>query len=139
MEFIASEIVLELLGSYPARASEKLKQLRNLILETAQKTEGIHKLLETTKWGEPSYVTKTGSTIRIDWKEKTPTKYYIYFICTTDLVSTFKVILGDELQFEGNRAIVLDLDEDIPSIALQQCISLALVYHKVKHLPLLGV
>ncbi|MFK7954336.1 MAG: DUF1801 domain-containing protein, partial [Ekhidna sp.] len=99
---------------------------------------GVSKLVETTKWGEPSYVCKNGSTIRMDWKEKNPEKYGLYFICSTELVSTFKIILGDELDFEGNRAVMLDLCEPIPEKALQKCISLALNYHKIKHLPLLG-
>jgi len=139
MEFIESEKVSPLLKSYPPETREKLEQLRQLILDTAKETEEVNKLVETTKWGEPSYVTKTGSTIRMDWKQKTPDKYYLYFICTSELVNTFQMMVGDELQFEGNRAIALDLKEEIPSDALKRCISLALRYHKVKHLPMLGV
>lgn len=139
MEFVRSDKVDHLLESYPKTAKNKLTELRQLILDTAKEMEGIPKLLETTKWGEPSYVSKTGSTIRMDWKEKTPDKYYLFFICNTELVNTFRVIFGDELEFEGNRAIVLDLNEELPASALKRCISLALNYHKIKHLPLLGV
>lgn len=138
MDFVNSEKVSRLLESYPPEATEKLKQLRQLIIDTANKTEGVEKLLETTKWGEPSYVTKKGSTIRMDWKQKTPDRYYLYFICTTELVSTFRFIFGEELKFEGNRAIVLDLNDPIPAQALKKCIRLALTYHKIKHLPMLG-
>jgi len=139
MEFVESEKVVELLCSYPSSARNKLEELRRLILETAQETEGVNKLLETTKWGEPSYVTKAGSTIRMDWKERTPDKYFLYFICSTELVSTFKLIFGEELTFEGNRAIELDISEPMPTAAIKRCIELALTYHKVKHLPMLGV
>lgn len=139
MEFIKSTEVEQLLDSYPIQAKDKLLQLRKLILDTAHETDGLEKLMETTKWGEPSYVTKTGSTIRMDWKEKAPDKFYLFFICSTELVNTFRVIFGDELQFEGNRAIVLNLKEDLPTSALKRCIQLALNYHKLKHLPLLGV
>jgi hypothetical protein len=139
MEFIESKKVLKLIEGYPPVAKTKLKQIRKLILDTANKTDGVDKLVETTKWGEPSYLTKNGSTIRMDWKQKTPTKYYLYFICTTQLVNTCRIILGDELQFEGDRAIVLDLKEPIPSTAIKRCIALALTYQKVKHLPMLGV
>lgn len=134
-----STAVSELLASYPADAAKKLREVRNLIVETAKEMEDVTRLLETTKWGEPSYVSKTGSTIRMDWKEKTPEKYYLYFICSTELVSTFKIIFGDELVFEGNRAIVLDLKDPIPTGVLRKCLGLALRYHKVKHLPMLGV
>ncbi len=139
MEFISSKQIEQLLDRYPRKASLKLKQLRKLIVDTAKATKGIEKLVETTKWGEPSYLTKTGSTIRMDWKAKTPDKYYLFFICNTELVNTFRFVLGEELEFEGNRAIVLDLNDPIPSAALKRCIVLALTYQKVKHLPLLGV
>lgn len=138
MEFEESNEVQKLINSYPKSASERLSQLRNLIVNTA-KEEGVKKLLETTKWGEPSYVAKGGSTIRMDWKERSPDKYYLYFICSTELVSTFKLIFGEELTFEGNRAIEFNLNDPAPKEALRKCISLALTYHKVKHLPMLGV
>ena len=139
MEFVQSKEVSQLLEGYPQAAKEKLQQLRQLIIDTAEETEGVHQLLETTKWGEPSYVTKTGSTIRMDWKKETPDKYYMYFICTTQLVNTFRFIFGENLHFAGNRAIVLDLKQPIPSTALKRCIMLALTYKKIKHLPMLGV
>ena len=60
-------------------------------LETAKEIEEITKLEETLKWGEPCYITKTGSTLRMDWKAKTPTQYALYFKCTSRLVETFKL------------------------------------------------
>ncbi|MEM1407381.1 MAG: DUF1801 domain-containing protein [Bacteroidota bacterium] len=138
MEFIESNIVNDLLTSYPEVARDKLQELRQLIRASAEETDGVDKLVETTKWGEPSYVTKNGSTIRMDWKKNTPDKYYLFFICNTELVNTFKLIFGDELQYQGNRAVVLDLHDPMPSSALKRCITLALKYHKVKHLPMLG-
>lgn len=138
MKFIKSDQVASLLESYPKQATEKLDSLRQLILDVATELE-VAKLVETTKWGEPSYVTKKGSTIRMDWKAKTPDQYYLFFICSTELVSTFRFIFGDELTFEGNRAIVLNLADPMPKEALKRCIGLALAYHEVKHLPMLGV
>lgn len=138
-KFVPNDKVLQLLGSYPEDAAEKLAELRRLIVDTAEETEGVDELLETTKWGEPSYVTRTGSTVRMDWKAKTPENVYLYFICTTELVSTFRLIFGDELMFEGDRAIVLSLHEPMPTQALKRCIGLAFRYHKIKHLPMLGV
>lgn len=138
MEFLQSEKVEELLKAYPGEVVEKLMGIRDLIVSTAAEL-GVEKLVETTKWGEPSYVTKSGSTIRMDWKPKSPDKYYIFFICSTELVNTFRFIFGDELEFEGNRAIVLDLGEPLPVAPIARCLKLALSYHKVKHLPMLGV
>lgn len=139
MEFISSKQVDMVLEDYPPNAQDKLRQLRQLIIDTAKETEGVEKLLETTKWNEPSYVTRSGSTVRMDWKPKSPGKYYLYFICSTELVSSFRFLFGGELSFEGNRAIVLDLKEVMPVQSLKKCIQLALTYHKIKHLPMLGV
>jgi hypothetical protein len=109
-----------------------------LILETAKESEFVEELEETLKWGEPSYLVKKGSTIRIDWKAKTPDQYAIYFKCTSKLVLTFKEIYGDKFKYEKNRAILFDLDEKIPEKALKNCISMALNYHRLKDKPLLG-
>ena len=99
---------------------------------------GDKKLEETLKWGEPSYLTKHGSTLRMDWKAKTPNQYAMYFKCTSRLVEAFKVIFSDTFQFEGKRAIAFQLNQKIPVDKLKQCIAMTLTYHKVKHLPLLG-
>lgn len=137
MEFMENEKVKSILDGYPDHITERLYELRQLIIDVAEKTVGVDKLMETIKWAEPSYVTKTGSTIRLDWKAKTPEDYFLFFICSTELVSTFKFIFGDELKFEGKRAIVLSF-KPLPKDSLTRCIQLALTYHRVKHLPMLG-
>ena len=124
---------------YPKTALDKLLVLRQLIIEVAQSTEGITKLEETLKWGEPSYVTQHGSTIRIDWKSKSPDQYAMYFKCTSRLVETFRDVFYDTFTFEGKRAIVFQMDDNIPKEALKSCIKAALTYHKMKHLPTLGI
>jgi hypothetical protein len=124
--------------SYPDLVQQKLLNLRRIIIETADEIEEIIKIEETLKWGEPSYLVKNGSTLRIDWKEKKPDQYAMYFKCTSKLVPTFKVLYNDIFEFEGNRAIVFKMNAEIPETKLKNCIRLALTYHKVKHLPLLG-
>ena len=112
--------------------------LRQLVLDTAAETEGVDVLAETLKWGEPSYLTKGGSTVRMDWKVRAPDQYAIYFNCNTLLVDTFKEVYRDVFAFEGNRAIVFGAADELPVDELKHCVSLALTYHRVKHLPLLG-
>jgi len=123
---------------YPVEVRIKLLTLRRLILETASDIDSIDVVEETLKWGEPSYLTKKGSTIRINQKKSGPEQYCMYFKCTSLLVKTFKVIYKKQFIYEGNRAIVFDLKDEIPEPELKHCISLALTYHRVKHLPLLG-
>lgn len=124
---------------YPAVVQKKLIELRNLIIETATAMDSVTELEETLKWGEPSYLTKHGSTVRIDWKPKNPDMVAIYFKCTSKLVPTFKTFYGKILEFETNRAIVLPIDSKFPIEPIKHCITAALRYHKVKHLPDLGI
>ncbi len=125
--------VATIFATYPEKFRNKLLILRQLIFDTALKTEGVGVLEETLKWGEPSYLAKKGSTIRIDWKPKTPNQYAIYFKCTSLLVPTFKKLYPNEFTFEGNRAIVFNLDDKIPVIKLRHCIEMALTYHTIKN------
>ena len=131
--------VAAVFDNYPERMRERLMLLRRLVLETAAETEGVGSLEETLRWGEPSYLSKGGSTIRMDWKESKPDQYALYFHCRTRLVETFRELYGGMFRFEDNRAIVFDEDEEIPVKELKHCISLSLTYHRRKHLPMLGV
>jgi hypothetical protein len=124
---------------YPDYIQQKMRELRALVVETAKETDSISNLEETLKWGEPSYLTKHGSTLRMDWKPKSPGQYAMYFKCTSRLVATFKLVFGDTFNYEGKRAIVFQLDDHIPKEALKSCIRATLTYHKVKHLPTLGI
>ncbi|WP_240418886.1 DUF1801 domain-containing protein [Paenibacillus periandrae] len=131
--------VAAVLEHYPINIQKKLLFLRQLIYDTALETDGVDSVKETLKWGEPSYVTETGSTIRMGWKKSNPSQYALYFNCRTKLVETFREIYCDKFIFEGNRAIVFNEEDDILVGELKQCISLSLTYHTRKHLPMLGL
>jgi len=112
--------------------------LRQLVFDAASETDGVGEVEETLKWGEPSYLVKGGSTIRMDWKNKNPDQYAVYFNCKTSLIETFRELYGDKFNFEGNRAIIFSDHDPIPDEVLKHCFSLSLTYHKIKNLPLLG-
>jgi len=131
--------VEQVFANYPKPVLHKMLRLRKLILETANEIEHIKELEETLKWGEPSYLVKKGSTIRIDWKKKSPNQYAMYFSCSTKLVATFRMVYKNTFTFEGNRAIVFQLNDFFPETELKKCISTALTYHSVKQLPFLGL
>ncbi len=123
---------------FPEPVRIKLLALRQLIIQCAEDSEEVGPLQETLKWHEPSYLNKSGSTIRLGWRARNPQYCAIYFNCQTSLVETFREIYGDEMTFEGNRAILVPLDGKVAEGMLAHCILLGLTYHKVKHLPLLG-
>ncbi len=123
--------------TYPENARARLMQLRAFIYELAEQLTS-NTVEESLKWGEPSYRVKSGSPIRMDWKQKTPDHYYLFFHCQTKLVDTFRELYGEQLRFEGNRAIVLPLTQPLPEAPIRHCLTLALTYQQRKHLPLLG-
>ena len=139
--------VSEVFDAYPDTVCESLLFLRQLIFETASEI-GINDLEETLKWGEPSYLTKNGSTVRIAWRKSFPNEVGVFFNCKTTLVDTFKEVYQDQFKFEGNRAILFTITDDddtnniknkIPVEELKHCIALSLTYHSIKHLPMLGI
>lgn len=126
------------INAYPEVIQGKLLYLRSLIMEVAEEDENVQEMEETLKWGEPSYLTKNGSTIRIDWKAKTPDQYAVYFKCTSKLVTTFRAVYGDQFKYEANRAIIFGLEDTVPAPALKDCLRMALNYHLLKNRPYLG-
>ncbi len=125
------------LDSYPQAIKPLMLNLRKLILNIANELQ-LGKVDETIKWGELSYQVKNGSPLRLDWKTKTPEQYYLFFHCQTKLVDTFRELYSDSLTFQGNRAIVLNINEALPEKVIRHCLELAMQYKSIKHLPLLG-
>jgi hypothetical protein len=135
MKPFANADVAQAFAAYPPTVRRKLLALRALIFETAASVEGVGEIEETLKWGEPAYITsqsKSGSTIRIDWKKSNPSQYAMYFHCQTNLAATFRTLFPKEFKFDGNRAIVFDAAGRVPTDALSVCIAAALTYHRDK-------
>ncbi len=129
--------VAAVFDSYPQEMRPKLLFLRQLIYETAASLEDIGEIEETLKWGEPSYLTpqtKSGSTVRIAWKQAQQEQYSIFFKCTANLVPTFRERFPQEFNYDGDRRIGFNLEDEVPVSALKQCIALALTYHRNKKL-----
>ncbi|AGH80879.1 hypothetical protein PCNPT3_04685 [Psychromonas sp. CNPT3] len=123
--------------TYPKHIAVLLGNIRDLILSVAKKDDRI-KITETLKWGEPSYISNIGTTIRFDWKAKSPQQYCVYFNCKTSLIETFKEVYGDTFIYDGHRAIIFKINQELPLKELSHCISMSLRYKKIKHLNLLG-
>ena len=131
--FASAEVAAKF-NAYPPHVRPKLLALRELILQSASTAEGTGEIEETLKWGEPAYVprNKSGSTVRIDWKKKSPSHYAMYFNCQTNLVETFRTLFPSDFKFEGNRALVFGLEDELPNDALAICIVASLTYHLKK-------
>ncbi|WP_420337647.1 DUF1801 domain-containing protein [Roseibium sp.] len=111
-----------------------LLELRRLILETASETDGAGKVVETLKWGQPSYLTekpKSGTTIRIASDGSELGDIALYVSCNTSLVSEWRGLFPD-LIFGGDRSLHLSLANPLPLPELRQMIRMALTYHSRK-------
>jgi hypothetical protein len=129
---IGNPEVEALFESYPKEIKSKLLSLRRLIFDVASRTDGVGKLEETLKWGQPSYLTtqtQSGSLVRIDQIKSQEGKYAMYFHCQTTLVDTFKEMYRGQFEFGGNRSIIFNVNDKVPVEELSHCISMALTYH----------
>jgi hypothetical protein len=131
MKRFADRAVASVFKAYPVEVRRRLMAVRALMFETAAATEGVGRLTETLKWGQPSYLTQEtrgGSTVRMDRLRKGD-GYAIYFHCQSGLVGQFKAIYPDTFRYDGKRAIVFDAKDRLPKRALAHCIGLALTHH----------
>lgn len=127
--------VAKVFAAYPRPVRQKFVTVRQLILKTAAADEAIGPIEETTKWGEPAYLTTatgSGTTVRLGWKPAKPDRFAVLFHCRTTLVDDFRTLFADELDFEGNRAILLRVADPVPKKPLAACIAMALTYHRTK-------
>tara|TARA_R110002020_G_scaffold136630_30_gene304955 strand:- start:2950 stop:3303 length:354 start_codon:yes stop_codon:yes gene_type:complete len=102
-------------------------ELKALILDVAARTPEIGALEESLKWGEQSFAPQkrnTGSSVRI--QPRANGDVALMFICHTNLVEEFRRLYPDTLDFEGNRAIVLEAGKTADRAALSHCVGLAL-------------
>lgn len=133
----ANAAVERVFDGYPERVRTSMLELRELVFQAAAETAGVGPIEETLKWGEPAYLpstTRSGSTVRMDWKPGKPEQFALYFHCQTPLVETFRNLFPRDFGFEGNRALVLKLGERIPQDAVIFCLSAAFTYHLRKKL-----
>jgi hypothetical protein len=121
--------------SYPAPLRKGLLKLRDLLFEAAAQTDGVGPVLETLRWGTPSYLTpetKSGTTIRLGVETKTASRFGLYVPCQTTLVADFKHLYGQTFSYNGKRGLLFNPGVELPLGELQHCIALGLTYHANK-------
>lgn len=124
--------IASVLARMPEKTQARLMEVRDLILTTAEEVEA-GSLVETLKWGEPSYLPKTprtGTTVLMNAVKGSDRDIALYFHCQTTLVDAFRELYPGTFRFEGSRALILDARKKLPKKALAHCIALALTYHR---------
>ncbi|MDA0366788.1 MAG: DUF1801 domain-containing protein [Proteobacteria bacterium] len=120
--------------AYPPKARRTMMQLRELIYAAAE-TEEVGGVVETLKWGQPAYLpgnARTGTTIRLGDVREAPEACALFVHCQTNLIDTYRSLFGDDLTFQGNRAILFKPGATLPKRAVRHCVTLALTYHARK-------
>ncbi|WP_417612429.1 DUF1801 domain-containing protein [Parasphingorhabdus sp.] len=119
-------------AGFPQALTEKLIQLRGLILDVARDDPAIGPLEETLKWGEPAFLTTatgSGTTVRVHRHKCSTDTYALFVHCQTDLIDRYRHLYKDSLTFDGNRALLFDVSDALPVDVLRHCIAMALTYH----------
>ena len=125
--------IVAALSRHPEYVRARLLEIRQLIFTVAAEIEDIGPLTETLKWGEPAYLTeasRSGSTIRLGATRQWPGDCAVLFNCKTSLVGLFRTTFPSEFRFEGNRALVVPVDQALPRVPLMFCLKTALTYHR---------
>ncbi|SEW31750.1 protein of unknown function (DU1801) [Aliiroseovarius sediminilitoris] len=123
--------VADTFAGFPGDARAGLLELRDLIFETARDTPGVGRIEETLKWGQPAYLTpdsKSGTTIRLGVPKTGGFALYVH--CQTTLIAEFRSLFADGLTFDGNRAILFQDGQALPTEPLRLFIRNALTYHR---------
>ena len=117
--------------AFPDALHQPLRNLRQLILETAEADPRVGTLQETLKWGQPSWLParpRVGTTIRLG-TDRSGVHPALFFHCQTSVIRDFRSGPGKDMRFDGNRAILLDPDSPLPRDLLRLPIRHALTYH----------
>lgn len=120
------------LAKFPAPVQTQLLEIRALIFDIAQSTEGVGPLTECLKWREPAYLTeatRSGSTIRLGATKIQPDHAVVFLNCQTTLIETFRQQFDGVFTFDKNRALIL-APGVLPLEPLALCLHAALTYHR---------
>lgn len=112
------EHIEQVVTTWPDAAQRVYHLLRQIIFDTAAQNAQVARLSEDLKWGEPSFLTKTGTTLRIAWKPQAPEDIGLFVICRTDLLDQVRSLYPDAFRYEGTRALYLQLAAPIPNEAV---------------------
>jgi hypothetical protein len=126
-------VVAAVYESYPAELRSMLLDIRTWIFEVAAETPGVGSVEESLRWGEPAYLTtatKSGTTIRLGIYKGRDDVACLFVNCKTSLIESFRTVFGDQLRFEGIRAIEFPVGQPIPEVAVKMCLRAALTYHQ---------
>ncbi|SNZ20511.1 DUF1801 domain-containing protein [Cohaesibacter gelatinilyticus] len=109
---------------------EHLLAIRKLIYELAKQDKEVGTIVESLKWGQPSYDTKprTGTPIRLGMVKSAPDHVALFAHCQSNVMAVARLHYEDHFSFEGNRALLIPTTKALPIEAVSHVIRIALRY-----------
>ncbi|MDP5218307.1 DUF1801 domain-containing protein [Ruegeria sp. 2205SS24-7] len=114
-------------AAFPPSAQDGLLRLRDLIFDTAAQLPEPATLSEELKWGQPAYLTRKGTTIRLGVPKQA--QFGLFVHCQTRLISEFSQTFPGTDRIEGTRAVLFDEVGEISPERHGWLIARALTYH----------
>ena len=128
---LQSEAVAAVFEAWPAEVKGRLAELRALIFEVCEATEGTGELVETLKWNVPAYLTeypKSGTTLRLEAQIEAGT-CGLFVPCQISLIEQCRELYPEVFRYEKNRGLMFNVAEPLPEPELRHFIAMALTYH----------
>lgn len=97
------------LADHTPQVQQGLLRLRALIFDVADQTNGVGQIVESLKWGQPSYATVnpvSGTPLRIGVPKSGGIALYAH--CQTTVISQARDVMSGIFTFDGNRAVLLE-------------------------------
>ncbi len=117
---------------WPDDARRCFQTIRGIVYEVSARAD-VGPLIETLKWGQPSWLPerkRTGTTLRCFWSPQRPERISLFVPCSTTLIETMKTLYPKTFEYEGKRGLHMSLTEDLPHDAIDHCAFLTLTYHR---------
>ncbi len=121
--------------AWPPRERAPLLAVRALVYRVAAADDALGEILESVKWGQPSYRSTDrhrGTALRLGIDRRSG-RAGVYFHCGTAMIVRCRERFPDAFAFDGNRGLLLD--SNVPEAeatamqgALAECVREALTY-----------
>ncbi len=122
--------VAHVFDAFPEVERGCLLQMRTLVFDAAARIDGVGRIEETLKWGQPSYLTpdtKSGTTLRLGLPKSGGVGMFVH--CQTRIISEFQAQFPEDFSFDGTRGVLIDPSQPLPLDKIEILIARALTYH----------
>lgn len=120
--------VAAVLAAFPPGPRVGLWRLRDLILDVAAETNAAGTVTEALRWGQPAYLCRQGTTLRLGVPKSGGFALYVH--CRTSLIAEFTSAFPGMDRTEGSRALLFERPDQVDAGRHGWLIARALTYHR---------